>query len=89
MYNLDNLRNKIDDIDLEIINLLEERFNTTSQVGFFKKENNINVENKTREEDIINMIKSKKLQNESQIIELYQAMFLISKKEQQKCKDLD
>ncbi len=83
MSNLEDLRNEIDKIDNELVLLLQKRFDVTNQVGEYKKQNNILVNHPSREDDIINSIKKLKLSNEEEIVHLYKALFLISKKSQE------
>ena len=59
MKDLNSLRNKIDKIDNEIIDLLNDRFNVVKEIGEYKKENNIPVEDKTREEIILQILDTK------------------------------
>lgn len=54
MADIDDYRKKIDEIDREITRLFEERMNTVIKVGEYKKENNLPVFNKSREDEVIN-----------------------------------
>ena len=40
---IENLRNKIDILDFQLIDILKQRFNITSEIGKMKKENNVAV----------------------------------------------
>ncbi len=79
---LEQYRNEIDQLDQEILQLLDKRFNVTKLVGEYKRENSIDVLNQNREDAIINKIKAQNLENEAQIIAVYIAMMNISKDQQ-------
>ncbi|MDD4839879.1 MAG: prephenate dehydratase domain-containing protein [Clostridia bacterium] len=53
---LDEIRNKIDNVDDKIAKLYVERMELSKEVGLFKKENNIATENTLREKEIINRV---------------------------------
>ncbi|MFH1030187.1 MAG: chorismate mutase [bacterium] len=53
MENLEELRNKIDEVDKEIFLLLKKRFEIVKKVGEYKKANNLPIRDLKREEDII------------------------------------
>ena len=48
-----NLRERVDEIDQKIINLLEERFSLCPNFCNIKKQNGLQIEDKNREKDII------------------------------------
>ncbi|MDL2212012.1 chorismate mutase [Erysipelotrichaceae bacterium OttesenSCG-928-M19] len=52
MKNLKEYRKEIDEIDDEIIQLLNERFQISIELGNYKKENSLEVTDQTREEEI-------------------------------------
>ncbi len=79
---LDKYRIEIDQIDNQILNLLDERFELTKQVGEYKKENNIEVLNSNREQIIINKIKELNLKHEDEVINVYLSLMDISKDQQ-------
>lgn len=79
---LDKYRAEIDQIDQQIIELLDKRFDITKQVGEYKAKNNIPVLNQAREDVIINKLKNMELNHEQQIIDLYIALMDISKGQQ-------
>ncbi len=77
---IEDLRTKIDLIDDEIINLLDERFKVTDEIGKIKKNKNILIQDNKREEEIL-----KKIQKKSKIEELstiYKTIISCSKKRQ-------
>lgn len=53
MSELDDYRNRIDEIDKHITKLFEERMNIVMKVGEYKKANNLPVLNKSREEEVL------------------------------------
>ena len=64
MKNLEELRQEIDVIDDEIRKLFEERMNIVKQVKIFKKEHQIQILDKKREEEVIDK-NIKKLNDDS------------------------
>lgn len=55
---LDNYRLQINNIDEELINLLKKRMKLSVKIGKYKKENNIPILNKNRENQVIERINS-------------------------------
>lgn len=53
MAEIDDYRNKIDEIDKQITNLFEQRMDIVMKVGEYKKENNLPIFNKNREAEVI------------------------------------
>lgn len=53
MADIDDYRKKIDEIDREITRLFEQRMDTVIKVGEYKKQNNLPVFNKAREDEVI------------------------------------
>jgi len=53
MEDLKQFRDKIDEIDKELVRLFEERMNMVIKVAEYKKVNNISVLNQVREADVI------------------------------------
>lgn len=79
---LDKYRSEIDQLDDQIITLLNKRFEVTSQVGKYKRENQIAILNSQREQAIISKIKQLNLSNQSAVVDTYQALIEISKRYQ-------
>jgi chorismate mutase len=82
METLINLRNKIDDIDTEIVRLLDERLLVCNEVGQFKKCNNVPLTHTDRENQIIDRLSNLadlKTLSRSEISSLYEIIFKISK----------
>ncbi|MDR0831478.1 MAG: chorismate mutase [Bacillales bacterium] len=72
MKSIEKLREKIDIIDNKIVELLNLRLDVIRDVVIYKKVNNLSVEDKAREKDIIERIK--KLTNDPEIINIYEAI---------------
>lgn len=53
MADIDEYRNRIDEIDKEITRLFEERMDTVINIGNYKKANNLPIFNRDREEEVI------------------------------------
>ena len=52
-YNLEQLRDKIDDIDTQITDLFKQRMETALEVAKYKKENGVPVLNNAREKEVL------------------------------------
>lgn len=79
---LKDLRNQIDQIDNQIMDLLDKRFNITQQVGDYKKQHNIQVLDQNREKSI--SAKTSKYSHSPQIDNVYKAIMKESKSQQRK-----
>lgn len=83
---LNNLRNRIDKIDNELLRLFEERMEAVTEVAKFKEENNIPILNSEREKEVIrkniSMLKNKDFENE--VKEFFEYLMYISRKFQSK-----
>ena len=78
---IDQLRNKIDAIDANIIQLFESRMEIVKDIGMLKKKNQANVLDQNREAQVIAKVVSK-LQNkalEPYAIELFETLMRVSK----------
>lgn len=53
MSDIDDYRNRIDEIDKEITKLFEERMDTVIKIGNYKKANNLPIFNRDREDEVI------------------------------------
>jgi len=78
------LRQKIDNLDEEIIKLLKIRMRISKEVGLLKEELHIPIEDKFREMEIIERLTSKAGKNltEEQLIRIFTAVFKSSKQVQ-------
>ena len=81
---LEGLRNRIDQLDEEIIQLLKKRMGISKEVGKLKEELDIPVEDKGREQEIIDRLTQKAGRNlsEEQLIRIFTAVFKSSKQVQ-------
>ncbi len=78
MSEIETLRNKIDDIDNEIISLLDSRFELSKEIGKEKAKENISIADQNREEEIL--AKTEKTKNKDAIKATYKTIFEQSKK---------
>lgn len=85
MKNLSFYRKKIDKIDKKIVKDLQKRNEIVSGIAQYKLENNLTIENTSREEEILKNIKNIVSEEESEyIVEIYKTIFSESKKYQKK-----
>lgn len=63
MKKLDDLRTELDEIDARILDLLAKRFEKIKLIGELKKEKNMPILQKSREEVVINRAKKAALKN--------------------------
>lgn len=81
---IENLRNKIDNIDNQLIKLLEKRFEIAIEIANYKKYNNIPILQKDRENIILNKVKkTSKDELSRHIINIFKYILSTSKKIQQ------
>lgn len=85
---MDDLRKRINVIDLEILQKLRERMFIVEKIGIFKKENNIEVLDSSREESLLNFLKNCNIKvfiekkNEEFITDLWNVIMKYSKEMQ-------
>lgn len=77
--NIKELRDNIDCIDKQIIELLEKRFIVCKDIGNQKVIVNRNIDDNNRENYIINNIRSQSYEYSDSIVEIYKAIFNQSK----------
>lgn len=65
---LKELRNKINEIDNEILSLYLKRMNISKQIGQYKKEHNLPIYDSKREEELINNLLNKTVNEPKQVI---------------------
>lgn len=53
MHNLDDLRKEIDHIDKKLVSLFERRMEIVSEIATYKIQNNISIEDSSRENDVL------------------------------------
>ena len=78
------LRQQIDDLDEDIIRLLKKRMGISKEVGRLKEKLDIPVEDKSRENEIIDRLTQQAGRNlsEEQLIRIFTAVFKSSKQVQ-------
>lgn len=77
-----SFRQKIDDIDLKIAELFDERMALSEEIGKYKRENNLPLCDKNREEEIKNRLKKRYPDRKDEIDKLYETIFYLSKEAQ-------
>lgn len=77
-----SFRQKIDDIDLKIAELFDERTALSEEIGKYKKENDLPLCDKGREEEIKNRLKKRYPDRKDEIDGLYETIFYLSKEAQ-------
>ena len=82
MDKIDKLRQDIDSLDNEIMELLDKRFNLTNQIGTIKKQDKRIVLDSKREQLILD--KTSKYSHSPQIINIYKTIMDESKSLQRK-----
>ena len=86
MNELENLREKIDSIDKEMIALFEKRMDVVADIAAYKIKNNLPVLNQNREDIVVSKVKStvKNKDYADSAADLIKNIMEISKKFQQK-----
>ena len=86
MNELENLRERIDTIDKELIALFEERMNVVNDIAEYKIKNNLPILNQSREDIVISKVKAivKNKEYTDSAIDFIKDIMEISKKYQQK-----
>ena len=86
MNELENLRERIDTIDKELIALFEERMDVVNDIAEYKIKNNLPILNQNREDIVISKVKSivKNKEYTDSAIDFIKDIMKISKKFQQK-----
>lgn len=84
MSKLDEYRKKIDLIDQKLINYLEERLEIVDEVIAYKKENDLAIEDKQRENIIFDKLIAnfKNIDNKEDLMEIFRALLETSKRRQ-------
>lgn len=85
MNELENLRERIDTIDKELIALFEERMNVVNDIAEYKIKNNLPILNQNREDIVISKAKAivKNKEYTDSAIDFIKNIMEISKKYQQ------
>ena len=86
MNELENLRERIDTLDKELIALFEERMNVVNDIAEYKIKNNLPILNQNREDIVISKVKAIVKNNDytDSAIDFIKDIMEISKKFQQK-----
>lgn len=86
MNELENLRERIDTIDKELIALFEERMDVVNDIAEYKIKNNLPILNQNREDIVISKVKAivKNKEYTDSAIDFIKNIMEISKKFQQK-----
>ena len=86
MNELENLRERIDTIDKELIALFEERMNVVNDIAEYKIKNNLPILNQNREDIVISKVKAivKNKDYTDSTIDFIKDIMEISRKFQQK-----
>ena len=86
MNELENLRERIDAIDKELIALFEERMNVVNDIAEYKIKNNLPILNQNREDIVISKVKAivKNKDYTDSAIDFIKDIMEISRKFQQK-----
>jgi len=82
---LDNLRNKVDELDTRIVQLIAERLQITREIGREKMETGRPIEDKSREQTVLERVKSLARSanlNSEEMEKIYQQIFIASKEVQ-------
>ncbi len=79
-----NLRKKVDEVNRELFELLEKRFEITNEIACIKKKNNISLEDNKREEEMLSNMLDEFYHSKYKfaILEIYTKILSESKKQQ-------
>ena len=89
MYNyylMESIRKDIEDIDIKILELLNERFKKAELVAKYKKNNNLPILDESREKMLLDKLREKNIINPNYIFPIWNEIFNISKMIQEKFK---
>ena len=82
---LEKLRDRIDRIDEEIVNLLARRFQASKEIARIKKRHNLKIKDERREEDVIkNCKKTSAGRLDNEFLEELMNLILLKSKEVQR-----
>jgi chorismate mutase len=80
-------REKIDEIDSSLLKLLEERIQIVSEIGAWKKEQGVPVQDKNREAELLDKLKSKSDIPDELIEKVWGAVIAQSRETQESIKE--
>ncbi len=89
--NLEELRNKIDKIDDQLLNLIQKRFEIVDEVRKYKQENNISITDKNREKQILSRLAEnyEGILSKDEVVEIFAKIIGISKHVQERLSNID
>ncbi len=89
--NLEVLREKIDQIDDKLLELIQERFEIVNEVRKYKEENNILILDKDREKQIISRITNnyEGVMSKEEVTEIFKKIMGVSKHVQERLSNID
>lgn len=86
MENLIDLREKIDQLDIKILDLIKERLSLMRETGIVKKERQVSIRDKDRESEKINILqeKAKELKIPAELVKKIWSVFFESSQQIEK-----
>ncbi|MEI6849964.1 MAG: chorismate mutase [archaeon] len=88
MEEINKLRQKINEIDSRIIELLRERFDIVKEIGIHKKKNGIAIKDAAREKEVMDKIvektKQQGMRDIQEVKEIYNSIISVSRNIQEK-----
>ncbi len=83
---LQKQRNRIDEIDSQLLTLLNERAKVALEIGYFKKQNQLPIVSLEREQELLDKLKQKNqgVLSGQQIAAIFQQIILAMREVQQK-----
>ena len=79
--NLEDLRLEILDLDFRLVKILEKRAKISTKIGYIKTKENLKINVKSKEDEILNSLKkANKNLDQKYIEEIYEIIFHYSKK---------
>jgi len=76
---INEFRDDIIKIDLQILNLLKDRFNISEQIGQIKKEQNLPIYDQNREKELLNTLKSNKIIKDTYLENIWYEIMFVSR----------
>lgn len=83
-FDLNNLRNELDQVDSQLVDLLEKRMNIVLDVATYKKQNNLPVYDKNREVEVIkkNIALLKNSDYTKELTDVFESIMAVSRRKQ-------
>lgn len=76
---MESIRNEIDAIDIQILNLLKDRFKKSEEIAVYKRINNLPIYDTDREKILIDNLKNKNVIPSIYVEHLWTEIFYISR----------